>query len=87
MLGIVLPDDGEIGQERVPHDAGEVAADRFRQASLGGDAGGLADRVEGREGGVAIGDAVQVAIRDKLLKAKVVKPLFARNGQSQLQGV
>jgi aminomethyltransferase len=37
--------------------------------------------------GVAVGDEVQVAIRDKLLKAKVVKPVFARNGQSQLQGV
>jgi aminomethyltransferase len=34
--------------------------------------------------GVAIGDEVQVAIRDKLLKAKVVKPVFARNGKSQL---
>jgi len=34
--------------------------------------------------GVAIGDEVQVEIRDKLLKAKVVKPVFARNGQSQL---
>jgi aminomethyltransferase len=34
--------------------------------------------------GVAIGDEVQVEIRDKLLKAKVVKPVFVRNGQSQL---
>ena len=34
--------------------------------------------------GVAIGAEVQVEIRDKLLKAKVVKPVFARNGQSQL---
>jgi len=34
--------------------------------------------------GVKPGDEVQVAIRDKLLKAKVVKPVFARNGQSQL---
>jgi len=30
--------------------------------------------------GVQIGDEVQVEIRDKLLKAKVVKPVFARNG-------
>jgi aminomethyltransferase len=37
--------------------------------------------------GVQPGDEVQVSIRDKLLKAKVVKPVFARNGQSQLQGV
>jgi aminomethyltransferase len=34
--------------------------------------------------GVQIGDEVQVEIRDKLLKAKVVKPVFARNGQSLL---
>lgn len=34
--------------------------------------------------GVKVGDEVQVEIRDKLLKAKVVKPVFARNGQSQL---
>lgn len=31
--------------------------------------------------GVQPGDEVQVAIRDKLLKAKVVKPPFARNGK------
>ena len=35
--------------------------------------------------GVQIGDTVQVEIRNKLLKAKVVKPVFARNGQSLLQ--
>lgn len=32
--------------------------------------------------GVAIGDTVEVDIRGKLLKAKVVKPVFARNGKS-----
>lgn len=32
--------------------------------------------------GVAIGDEVDVDIRGKLLKAKVVKPVFARNGKS-----
>jgi len=32
--------------------------------------------------GIQIDDAVQVEIRDKLLKAKVVKPVFARNGKS-----
>jgi aminomethyltransferase len=31
--------------------------------------------------GVVPGDVVEVAIRDKLLKAKVVKPPFARNGK------
>ncbi len=35
--------------------------------------------------GVQPGDTVQVAIRDKLLKAKVVKPPFARNGKSLIQ--
>jgi aminomethyltransferase len=32
--------------------------------------------------GVAIGDEVQVDIRGKLLKAKVTKPVFARNGNA-----
>ena len=32
--------------------------------------------------GVQIGDQVEVDIRGKLLKAKVVKPVFARNGKS-----
>jgi aminomethyltransferase len=32
--------------------------------------------------GVAIGDSVEVEIRDKRLKAKVVKPVFARNGKA-----
>jgi aminomethyltransferase len=32
--------------------------------------------------GVAIGDIVEVEIRDKRLKAKVVKPVFARNGKA-----
>lgn len=32
--------------------------------------------------GVAIGDTVDVDIRGKLLKARVVKPVFARNGKS-----
>jgi aminomethyltransferase len=32
--------------------------------------------------GVAIGDIVDVEIRDKRLKAKVVKPVFARNGKA-----
>ena len=32
--------------------------------------------------GVQIGDEVEVDIRGKLLKAKVVKPVFARNGKS-----
>ena len=32
--------------------------------------------------GVAIGDEVDVDIRGKLLKARVVKPVFARNGKS-----
>lgn len=34
--------------------------------------------------GVAIGDTVEVEIRDKRLKAKVVKPTFARNGKALL---
>ena len=32
--------------------------------------------------GVAIGDEVEVDIRGKLLKAKVTKPVFARNGKA-----
>lgn len=34
--------------------------------------------------GVAIGDTVDVEIRDKRLKAKVVKPVFARNGKAMV---
>ena len=36
--------------------------------------------------GINIGDAVEVEIRDKRLKAKVVKPSFARHGKSLIQG-
>jgi aminomethyltransferase len=32
--------------------------------------------------GVALGDIVQVAVRDKLLAARVVRPPFARNGKA-----
>ena len=32
--------------------------------------------------GVQIGDEVEVDIRGKLLKAKVTKPVFARNGKA-----
>ncbi len=35
--------------------------------------------------GVALGDEVNVEIRDKQLKARVVKPTFVRNGKSLLQ--
>jgi aminomethyltransferase len=35
--------------------------------------------------GVAIGDSVKVEIRDKQLNAKVVKPVFARNGSIVVQ--
>jgi len=34
--------------------------------------------------GVALGSEVEVEIRDKRLKARVVKPSFVRNGQSLL---
>ncbi len=34
--------------------------------------------------GVAIGEVVQVQVRDKLLKAKVVKPCFVRNGKAMV---
>ena len=33
---------------------------------------------------VAIGEVVEVQVRDKLLKAKVVKPCFARNGKAMI---
>ncbi|MDD5177008.1 MAG: glycine cleavage system aminomethyltransferase GcvT [Sterolibacterium sp.] len=35
--------------------------------------------------GIAVGDEVEVEIRDKRLKARVVKPPFARNGKSLIQ--
>ena len=34
--------------------------------------------------GVAIGDTVQVEVRDKQLSAKAVKPCFVRNGKAQI---
>ena len=34
--------------------------------------------------GVALGDTVQVQVRDKLLNAKVVKPCFVRNGKAMV---
>ena len=34
--------------------------------------------------GVALGDTVEVQVRDKLLKARVVKPCFVRNGKAMV---
>ncbi len=37
--------------------------------------------------GIAVGDAVEVEIRDKRLKATVVKPPFVRNGKVLIEGI
>ncbi len=84
LLGLLLLDKGVLRSHQqviTKHGNGETTSGSFSptlNASIA---------LARLPAGVAIGDEVQVAIRDKLLKAKVVKPVFARNGQSQLQGV
>ena len=79
LVGLVLLDRGVLrGHQKVvtAHGEGEITSGTFsptleRSIALA--------RVPN---GVQIGDSVQVAIRDKLLNAKVVKYPFARNGKA-----
>jgi aminomethyltransferase len=83
-LGLVLLDKGVLRAHQkvvTPHGDGETTSGSFSPTL------NQSIALARLPAGVAVGDEVQVEIRDKLLKAKVVKPLFARNGQSQLQGV
>ena len=79
MLGLVLLDKGVLrGHQKVvtPHGAGEITSGSF-SPTLNQSIAFAHLPLE-----VAVGDVVQVEIRDKLLNAKVVKLPFARNGKS-----
>jgi aminomethyltransferase len=81
LVGLVLQDKGVLrGHQQVhtAHGAGEITSGSFSPTLEKSIA--LA-RVPKE---VQIGDTVQVAIRDKMLAAKVVKYPFARNGKSVL---
>jgi len=79
MLGLVLLDKGVLrGHQKVAtsHGAGEITSGSF-SPTLNQSIAFARLPLE-----VAVGDVVQVEIRDKLLNAKVVKPPFARNGKA-----
>jgi aminomethyltransferase len=81
-LGLLLLDKGVLRAHQkvvTPHGDGETTSGSFSPTL------NQSIALARLPAGVAIGDEVQVAIRDKLLKAKVVKPAFARNGKSLLQ--
>jgi aminomethyltransferase len=80
-LGLVLLDKGVLrAHQKVvcPQGAGETTSGSFAPTL------NQSIALARLPAGVKSGDEVQVEIRDKLLNAKVVKPVFARNGQSQL---
>src|SRR5690242_18182565 len=78
-LGLVLLDKGVLrGHQKVfaPQGEGEITSGTFSptlQQSVA---------LARLPLGVTLGDVVEVEIRDKRLKAKVVKPPFARNGKA-----
>ena len=78
-LGLILLDKGVLrGHQKVfcPQGVGEITSGSFSptlQQSIA---------LARLPLGVRIGDEVEVEIRDKRLKAKVVKPSFARNGKA-----
>jgi aminomethyltransferase len=80
-LGLILRDKGVLrGHQKVitAHGEGEITSGSFSptlQQSIA---------LARLPLGVQIGDSVEVDIRGKLLKADVVQPVFARNGQSVL---
>ncbi len=81
MLGLVLLDKGVLrGHQKVatPHGAGEITSGSFSPTLNQSIAFAHLPLA------VAVGDTVQVEIRDKLLNAKVVRPPFARNGQAMV---
>jgi len=78
-LGLVLLDKGILRAHQkvvTPHGDGETTSGSFSPTL------NQSIALARLPAGVDIGDAVQVSIRDKLLNAKVVKPVFARNGKS-----
>jgi aminomethyltransferase len=79
LVGLVLLDKGGVlrGHQRVrtADGDGEVTSGTFSPTL------GTSIALARVPAGVAFGDAVQVAVRDKLLAARVVKPPFVRNGK------
>ena len=81
LVGLVLQDKGVLrGHQQVhtEHGAGEITSGSFSPTLEKSIALARVPK------DVQVGDTVQVAIRDKMLAAKVVKYPFARNGKSLL---
>ncbi len=79
LVGLVLMDRGVLrGHQQVntAHGVGEITSGSFSPTLEKSIALARVPK------GVAVGDTVQVAIRDKMLAAKVVKYPFARNGKA-----
>jgi aminomethyltransferase len=81
LVGLLLLDRGVLrGHQKVhtPHGIGEITSGSFSPTLEKSIALARLPKE------VAIGDTVQVAIRDKMLNAQVVKYPFARNGKGCL---
>jgi aminomethyltransferase len=81
LIGLLLMDRGVLrGHQKVhtPHGIGEITSGSFSPTLEKSIALARVPK------DVAIGDTVQVAIRDKMLNAQVVKYPFARNGKGLL---
>ncbi len=81
MVGLVLQDRGVLRGHQVVHTAhgeGEITSGSFSPTL------NLSIALARVPSSVLLGDTVQVAIRDKMLAAKVVKYPFVRNGKSSL---
>jgi aminomethyltransferase len=78
-LGLVLLDKGVLRAHQkvvTAQGAGEITSGSFSPTL------NQSIALARLPGGVALGDLVEVAVRDKLLRAKVVKPSFVRHGKS-----
>ena len=79
-LGLLLLEKGGVLRAhqavRTAHGEGEITSGSFSPTL------GQSIALARLPAGVAVGDTVQVAVRDKLLAARVVRPPFARNGKA-----
>jgi aminomethyltransferase len=80
LTGLLLQDAGGVlrahQKVRTAHGEGEITSGTFSPTL------GRSIALARLPAGVNPGDTVQVAVRDKLLAARVVKPPFARNGKA-----
>ena len=79
LIGLLLLDRGVLrGHQKVttPHGAGEITSGGFSPTL------NQSIALARLPASISVGDEVQVSVRDKLLRAKVVKYPFARNGKS-----